>query len=101
MYLSDFLKSLLRLARDVVRCLDDRSDVLRCIAGICCIGAIGDPDDVRAGVPKASDQALYVRNQQVLYSVESVLRGLDVALLGQQFAQSHLAIACGVLHIND
>ena len=72
-----------------------------CIAGICCIGAIGDPYDVRARVPEACDQPLYVGNQQVLDSVESVLRGFDVALLGQQFAQSHFAIACGVLHIND
>ena len=53
------------LAGNVIGGFDDRRNMARCVAGIGRVGAIGDPDNMRACGSKSADQLLDVRDQQI------------------------------------
>ena len=71
------------------------------VAGISRIGSIGNPDHVRAGLAESGNESLDVGDQQVIDAIEAILGRLALALFSQQFAEPHVAIAGGVLHVDD
>ena len=92
---------MLGLTRYIVGGFNDGGDVVRRIAGISRISAVGDPDYVCAGVAEPRNESLDIGDQQVVDAIKAILSGLALALFRQQFAEPHVAISGSVLHVND